>query len=681
MVLRQRGWSYRRIAGELGIDRETVSRHVRAAHQAANAAISTAGTEAPEGPPRTAPETHGGAGEACGPGEPTAGPSGPEARSATNAHAGNQAPPPRNAAISSAGTEGPDRRSEAALRTDGGDGSTFGPGQPTVGPAGSGGPCAPDGIGGDTAVIPPNAAISTTGNPGRPGHCEPFRAVILEALERGLSRQRIFQDLVTEHDFAGSYASVKRFVQRLAQAVPLPFRRMECEPGQEAQVDFGRGAAIVEPGHKRRVPRLFRILLSYSRKAYSEVVWRETTETFIRCLENAFRTWGGVPKTLVIDNLRAAVTRADWYDPDLNPKVEAFARHYGTVILPTKPAMPRHKGKVERAVGYAQTNALKGRTFPSLTGENQHLAWWETNVADHRIHGTTRHQVQERFLKHERPALLPLPPMPFPCFEEAPRTVHRDAHVEVDKAYYSVPPEYVGRRVWVRWDARLVRIFNTAFTQIAVHVRHEKGRFSTDPKHLAAEKIAGVERGAEWLLRRVALIGPHTADWARAMLDARGIQGVRVLQGLLVLAGHHRGQAIEQACQSALPLGAFRLRALRDLIQGDTRQETLDFATEHALIRPLIEYGRLIPVSFRETGEGKGGKEETEPPTAFIAFRADGGDEQEKGPVLARALPAVQPPVAALGSDASGALSSGLASEAYSEDYALSTTLEGGSHE
>ena len=86
------------------------------------------------------------------------------------------------------------------------------------------------------------------------------------------------------------------------------------------------------------LPHLFRAVLSASRKGYSEAVWRQTSESFIRCLENAFRSFGGVPKTLVIDNLRAAVTRADWYDPELNPKVEEFCRHYGTVILPTRPA-------------------------------------------------------------------------------------------------------------------------------------------------------------------------------------------------------------------------------------------------------------------------------------------------------------------------------------------------------
>ena len=121
--------------------------------------------------------------------------------------------------------------------------------------------------------------------------------------------------MVGEHGFTGSYQAVKRFVRQLRQTQPVPFVRMEVEPGAEAQVDFGQGAWVLVEG-KRKRPHLFRIVLSHSRKGYSEVVWQQTTESFIRCLENAFRYFGGVPRTLIIDNLRAAVTRADWYDPE-----------------------------------------------------------------------------------------------------------------------------------------------------------------------------------------------------------------------------------------------------------------------------------------------------------------------------------------------------------------------------
>lgn len=224
--------------------------------------------------------------------------------------------------------------------------------------------------------------------------CEPYREVILAKLEQGLTAQRIWQDLAAEHGFPALYHSVRRYVQKLNRASPLPFRRMECAPGAEAQVDFGQGAAVIDADGKRRRPHVFRIILSHSRKAYSEVVWRQTTEDFIRALENAFWHFGGVPRTLVIDNLKAAVSKADWYDPDLNPKICDFCRHYGTVILPARPRMPRHKGKIEGGVKYVQSNALKGKTFASLADQNRYLLEWERTVADTRIHGTTQKQVK-----------------------------------------------------------------------------------------------------------------------------------------------------------------------------------------------------------------------------------------------------------------------------------------------
>lgn len=440
-----------------------------------------------------------------------------------------------------------------------------------------------------------------TAGSGPRSEAEPYRDFIVAAHERGLSVQRIWQDLRREHGFPASYESVKRFVRRLKQAHPIPFRRMESLPGQEAQIDFGTGAPVITAEGKRRRTHVFRIVLSCSRKAYSESVYRQTTDEFIRCIENAFHHFGGVPQTLVIDNLKAAVTRADWYDPELNPKIRAFAEHYGTVILPTKPYTPRHKGKVERGVDYVKRNALKGRTFTSLTEQNHHLLEWETHVADTRIHGTTRQQVKTAF-EQEKPALLPLPVERFPCFQEAKRKVNRDGHVEVDKAFYSVPPEYLCREVWARWDGRVVRIFNKQFGQIAIHTRHEPGRFSTANQHIPKQKRSGIERGAAYLLGKADLIGSHTGAWAAQMVHQRGIEGVRVLMGLLNLANRCPANQIEQACEVASTHGDYRLRILRKLIkrQGQ-RQEQFEFTETHAIIRSLSDYGDLVYQSFQET--------------------------------------------------------------------------------
>jgi hypothetical protein len=277
--------------------------------------------------------------------------------------------------------------------------------------------------------------------------------------------------------------------------------------------------------------------------------------------------------------------------------VRSFAEHYGIAILPTKPRAPRHKGKVENSIKFVKNNGPKGRSFASVAQENQHLLSWESTVADTRIHGTTRQQVIKVFLEVEKPALLPLPPGRFELFSEALRTVHRDGHVQVKGAYYSLPPEYLGQEVWARWDGRMVRLFDTRMRPIAVHPQQPPGRFSTLKAHIVAEKIHPIERGTTWLLGQVDRIGPRARAWAEATLAARGIQGVRVVMGLLSLSNRHAEAQIERACEVAQGHGAYHLRSIRQLIaQGEAAavQQSFEFAQEHPIIRPLSDYQQWL---------------------------------------------------------------------------------------
>jgi transposase len=536
-TLHRRGWSQRRIAAELGINRETVARHLRQADPSSKPANAPLGSQVDPSEPKPANAPSGSEGDRI-------------------------APTPAHALL----------------------GSEEDRGEPHL------------------AVVTPDSTPDPQphGN-GRARGCEPWRERIRAQCDLGLSAQRIYQDLVADHGFVGSYYCVRRFVRRLEESQDLPFRRIECAPGDEAQIDFGCGAPVVGPDGKRRKTHVLRVVLSHSRKGYSEVVYRQTTDDFLRCLEGAFRHFGGVPRHLILDNLKAAVKKADWFDPEINPKVRSFGEYYGTVFLPTRPYTPRHKGKVERGVDYVQENALRGRNFAALEEQNRFLHDWELTVADTRVHGTTRRHVGNHFLEVERAALLPLPLEPFPSFREARRTVHRDGHIEVDRAYYSVPPEYLARGVWVRWDARLVRIFNDRMEPLEVHVKQEPGRFSTKRSHIAAEKISGVERGAAWQLARVRRIGPKSGCWAEGVVEARGVEAVRVLIGLSSLAGRHPAAAIERACEIASSYGAYHLRTVRALIERDApTQEMMSFMSEHPMIRPLSDYGQFVHDAFQQ---------------------------------------------------------------------------------
>lgn len=570
LALKSRGWSNRRIAVELGVDRETVGRYVRLALSLARSTSDSIekDAEGPSSKPANAPAGSEGSG-ASKPANALTGDEAAVERSSTRSLPSEESPTEPNSAKAPAGIE--ETSDVNAARA----------------PSGS-----------ESAKWPPTLEelawrIRPRDGRGRDSQCEPYRQRIEEKLALGLSAQRVYQDLV-EEGFAGSVYSVQRFVRRLLTKSPEPFRRMECLPGEEAQVDFGTGAPVTQ-GSTRRRTHVFRILLSHSRKAYSEAVFRQTTESFVQCLENAFWYFGGVPRTLVLDNLKAAVQTPDWFDPETNPKLQSLCAHYGTALLPTKPYTPRHKGKIESGIGYVKKNGLKGRVFASLEEQNQHLRQWEQTTADRRIHGTTKRQVGSHFEEVERAALIPLPSDRFPFLHEARRSVHRDGHVEVAKAYYSVPPEYVGRIVWARWDERLVRIFNGRMEQIALHSRQESGRFSTTRQHLSSHKISMVEEGAETLLVRMARIGPKTGQWAEAMFQARGIEGVRVLVGMASLARKYPAKDIEAACDTALSYGAFRLRTIRQLIgKNAPKQQVLEFLDEHPIIRPMSDYGALV---------------------------------------------------------------------------------------
>lgn len=202
----------------------------------------------------------------------------------------------------------------------------------------------------------------------------------------------------------------------------------------------------------------------------------------------------------------------------------------------------------------------------------------------------------------ERAVLLSLPLERFPCFREAQRVVSRDAHVEVAKAFYSVPPEHLGRTVWARWDARMVRIFDSRMQAIAVHAKSEPGRFRTQPEHIAPEKISKVEKGTAWLLNKASLIGSNAQRWCESMLQHRGIEGVRVLQGLLSLSSRHACAEVDQACAVAQSHGAYRLRVLRELIKRQApAQEQFEFIDKHPLIRDLADYGSFVRASLTQT--------------------------------------------------------------------------------
>ena len=471
--------------------------------------------------------------------------------------------------------------------------------QVTTGPEAAPDPkCTTEVTPGSAAAPPPDSKCTTPPQvtTGPRSLCGSFGEVIAPMLELGLSAQRIYQDLVAGHGFGGSYPSVRRYVARLKASAPERIWRLECQPGEELQVDFGLGAPLVETGGKTRRTWLFRAVLSHSRKGYSEAVLRQDTATFLRVFEKALRYCGGVPRLLNSDNLKAAVIKAYWYDPAVNPRRADFCRHYGMTPMPCRAYTPQHKGKVERGVAYAKNNALKGWKFASLGEQNAHLRHWEEQVADKRVHGTTRRQVAAVF-EEECKALGPLPASLYECYQESRRRVQRDSFVEVAKAYYEAPPEFIGRQVWVRQDGRMVRIFNERMEPVAAHARLEPGKFS---RSLGVRGLHGtIKESAAYWQSRAAALGEAAGRWAQRALDTRGAEALRSLMGLCQLGQKHRAADINAACAKAMAAasGPPSFRAVKHLLEVGAQapvQLQMELRETDPIIRPLTAYADFI---------------------------------------------------------------------------------------
>jgi transposase len=434
------------------------------------------------------------------------------------------------------------------------------------------------------------AAISFPGSSsGRKSAAAAYREVITAKLEEELSVQRIYQDLVADYGYGQSYESVKRFVRRLERA-KRPVGVYPTAPGKEAQVDFFRGAPTfrLETGRWEK-PWVFRMTLSYSRHGYEEAVWDQKLPTFLALHESAFRDFSGVPEVVRHDNLKSAVARACWYDPDLNDVFSAFAEHWGFTPLPSRPRSPQENGKQERSGGYVKDNGLKGRRFESLEAHNNFLRHWNRTVARLRIHGTTRRQVWTQFVEMEKPALRPLAEQSFTLFESGERIVHPDGHIAVGGAFYPVPARLLGEKVRVRWDPHLVRVFFQDVQQ-AVHARVGPGLYAPPP-HGSGGRSVSQQQYIDRLLSRCSRVGGELRQWAEQCLEARGVRALRVIQGVLALTRVHSRERIVRAARLAEQHQLFRYKDFRRLAeQAAVTERAAELLSEHPSIRPLSEY-------------------------------------------------------------------------------------------
>ena len=430
--------------------------------------------------------------------------------------------------------------------------------------------------------------------------CTAYRELIEVGLSRGRNAMAIWQELVDTCAFTAGYQSVRRFVRKL-QPRPSPEARVviETAPGEELQVDYGTGPMVRDPATgKYRRTRLFVLTLGYSRKCVRLLTFRSSAQTWAELHERAFRRLGGVTRVIVMDNLREGVLTPDIYDPTINPLYRDVLQHYNIVPLPCRVADPDRKGKVERSVGHAKNTPLKGLRFESLEEAQTYLDHWETRWADTRIHGTTKRQVAGMFAE-ERPALQPLPLEPFRYYQYGERTVHLDGCVEIEAAYYSLPPGWMGRRVQVQWDAHQVRILSRESGQLLrEHLRQARGRHRIQDEDRPKQTPLGTLQ----LLARADKLGSQVGALCRGMYRQDGEAAVRRILGVLSLAKKHGAATLEDACAAALEVRVYNHRFVRRYLERRP-QLPLSLRQVDPLIRQLTLYRDFIESKTQQESE------------------------------------------------------------------------------
>jgi len=426
----------------------------------------------------------------------------------------------------------------------------------------------------------------------------PFVEQIRTAFLQRLSAQRIYQDLVEQHGYRGSYDAVKRYVRKLRRRIRRFAERLTHLPGREAQVDFGKAPCRVLIKGKYRKPWIFKMTLSCSKHAYEELVLRQDLETFLRCHERAFRFFGGVPEVVTLDNLKSGVLQACIYDPIINQTYLTFATHWGFAANPCIPRTPEHKGIVERDIGYTKHNALDGRRFESLEEGNAALRHWNKRWARTRIHGTTKCQVWKLFCELELSRLQPPATEDFVYFTAAQRKVDVSGLVEVESRFYGVPPRYVGDRVTVHYNQQTVKIFSGAELIITHQRLTAAGKVCIPTSCRPSWKHPDLESQELYYCRRAKQVGPALHHIVYTVLCSNDPLAIRRVRGFLALPKTFGNAVVEQAAENARSTGLISYQTIKAIcemiVKRGPQPDAHALTQQHDLIRPLDEYETMV---------------------------------------------------------------------------------------
>jgi transposase len=381
-----------------------------------------------------------------------------------------------------------------------------------------------------------------------------------------------------------------------------PVMRQEHRAGEKMFVDYaGMTVAVFDmQSAKMRDAQIFVAVLGASNYTYAEATWTQTLPDWIASHTRAFNYFGGVAQVVVPDNLKAGVSKACFYEPNINPTYLDMANHYGTVVIPTRVRRPKDKAKVEVGVQIVERwilARLRDRQFFSLPQLNRAIADLlpELNGKPFQKMPGSR---QSMFESIDRPALKPLPAQTYQYAQWKKATVNVDYHVEVARHYYSVPHTLIKKRIDVRITDTTVECFYKG-KRVASHIRsHHKARHSTVKEHMPKSHQKWAQWTPDRFTRWAAKIGPHTARMIERILNSRPHpqQGFRSCLGILRLAKNFGDARLEAACRRALSIGGTSYRSVESILKHNLDQKPLpdqpdnDTSVEHGNIRGAQYY-------------------------------------------------------------------------------------------
>ena len=349
--------------------------------------------------------------------------------------------------------------------------------------------------------------------------------------------------------------------------------KIDRTPGASVEVDYsGDSVLILNPAtgelHKTE---LFVASLSYSGYFYAEFTMTQRMEDWVRSHNNMFSFFGGVPSYIVPDNCKTAVTKTDKYTPVINQTYQDLCRHYGLVVDPADPRSPRHKPNVENAVKYIQSDFLsriRNKTFTSLIELNKELRKWLNEVNNKEIQG--RGKSRSFFYEREKDALCELPANHYELHYFKKAKVHPDCHCMHEKNYYSVPYQYVGKEVDIKYNDKSITIYFEG-DRIALHkVMKGTYHYSTRVEHYPEQKLVETNYHLAQLKKKAEQIGENALLLVTKIMGRSEypLKTIRKLQGILSLENKYGRDKIEYACGEALEYNCLNHDNIRKFAQN-----------------------------------------------------------------------------------------------------------------